>query len=109
MDMHGACSQDIRDTYETGIAAIGLQDGHTYEDQPEEPEEHAAFGNEHGEPQDGDTCEVDNDHTGYYGTPQQGGVKWSRYTQTQRDNGTTPTYSIPNSIHTSAPITRYTD
>jgi hypothetical protein len=48
MDTHGACSQYIGDDCETGIAATGLQDGHTYEDQSEEPEEHAAFGNEHG-------------------------------------------------------------
>jgi hypothetical protein len=75
MDTHGASSQDttsIHD-FEAGIAAMGLQDGQTYEDQSEEPEEHAAFGNEHGEPQDGDTCDVEADHTGYFGTPKQGG------------------------------------
>ena len=63
MDTHGASLQDTTSVQdcEAEVAAMGLQDGHTYEDQPGDPEEHAAFGNEHGEPQDGDTCDVEAD------------------------------------------------
>jgi hypothetical protein len=63
---------------------MGLQDGQTYEDQPVE---HAAYEDESAEPRDGDTCELDDtDHTGYYGTPQQGGS--SGQSTSRPNNGT---------------------
>jgi hypothetical protein len=68
---------DIQDgeTYEEAFAATSHADDHGDTHMHDDAAlEHAAYGDESMEPQDGDTCEMDDvDRTGCFGTPNQGG------------------------------------
>jgi hypothetical protein len=77
------------ETYEEGFAAMNVNDMHDTHGY----DEHAAYGYEPADPQDGDTCEVEDDDTplGCFGAPNQGG--YSKGTSSNTDTSHARTYA----------------